>query len=231
MATVLPSSSLVDQSGTLGGTSKVDVYGLSEFIWNCRAEKSMSYYSIAKACNDQLRAREDGKTYYEITLHNVSNYCEGMRRKIQKYKGIVLQRKLNKAVNVVPDLQSIINRIKIELDKLQEGGGPVKVDAFTKLITTLNQSLSLLVFLKERAKPYISIEAVQRNVNALVSEVEADQEIPINLKRKMLQLVARMVLTPDLITSDKDEMPPMPRKLLPMTKTADVAILDNKEGS
>jgi hypothetical protein len=226
MATVLPSSSLVDQSGSLGGSSKLDVYGLGEFVWSCRVEKGMSYRGIADLCNDQLRKREDNKSYYEVTLHNIKNYCDGMRRKIQKYKGVVLQRRLNKVVNVVPDLQNIANRIKLELDKMQESGQPVKVEPFTKLITTLNQSLALLVFLKERAKPYISIEAVQRNVNALVSEVEADLDIPANVKRKVLQLIARIVLTPDLITSDKDEMPPMPKKLLPVAKIADVKIIE-----
>ena len=78
MGTVLPSSSLVDQSGSLGGSSKIDVYGLGEFVWNCRAEKGMSYLGIAAACNDLLRKREDGKSYYEITLHNIKNYCDGI---------------------------------------------------------------------------------------------------------------------------------------------------------
>jgi hypothetical protein len=62
-------------------------------------------------------------------------------------------------------------------------------------------------------------------VNALVSEVEADLDIPVNVKRKVLQLIARIVLTPDLITSDKEEMPPMPKKLLPVAKIADVKII------
>jgi hypothetical protein len=208
MATVLSSGSHVGGLGGIEGSAKLDAYKLSDFVWECRVQKAMSYFEISKACNNVLKDRNDSQTYYEITMANVRLHCEKLRGRIQKYRGSQLQKKLNKAVTIIPKLQALVNRIDLEMEKLQESGEPVKVGSFASLVKSMNQTITLLAFLKERSKPYISIDAVKRNINSLVSEIEADRDIPEVIKRKFLQLVARFVLTPDLL-----ETGPQPREL------------------
>ena len=188
MSELLPPNS---SNNSLGGRSKIEDYGLADVVWQRRIIGE-THSSIAEACNTLLQQRNDGRTYSQITVLNVSEYCRRIRKDLEEYKGDILQKRLNEAVDVVKAIHQGVRRIELMLDVI--GPDAKKAKDFAEVIDKLHKMLELLASVQGKLQPAITVQVYNQSIEAIVQVVVQDEFLPNEDKRRIVKQIAAKVL-------------------------------------
>lgn len=189
-------------------TSKITMYNLEELVISLHLQ-GFKAPKIAKECNLDLesRADKDQIEYKRINETNIYNYLRSNQNKLARGDVKALDTFNKQLPDCVEKIQSLVNMLEIEIDKLRSVDSPIvdsKQRMFNTLIDKLLQAIELSSKIQGVIQPQVAVaifNSISANVERFVKKINESQNLSQEAKDEVLRLVRTELLTDSLVES------------------------------
>ena len=212
MSELRPRSEIVPTEWKSGhrGISKIERYGLGVLVLKLRHD-NIGPVDIAEACNEELKSRSDGKTYYRIEHDNVQNFVNKFYK--QRYKSFLEQHKaeVEEYEDPITMVHKFCQQIKLEMQYAQNNRGPdgaaINEEKLARIMGLFNEALNTMGNLYSKITPAFNVLLFRANVRAFNSTTQARTDINDSQKEQTLLDIRQTLLTDHFMASLRSQIP------------------------
>ena len=146
---------------------------------------------IVDDLNNTLRARQDGKTYIEITDADLKSFVNGPSAE----PGAKGKKRKSKDAEIASRLVEMLDYIQALLDDLKVGKERTNAIPYLR---ELRQSVYLGMFYQDRFSKLIAIEALKKHYATFKSWIYAREELTEDQKNLVMTLAEKALTTKEL---------------------------------